>query len=278
MAAAGSAHSYHFYCPHAQQQNSTISCVWETRPSGCLRISCSFHHSKPRYINGLFLPPSNNTPLQQAVQEGTLHPAQGRESPRNQHHFLPIHPPVIINLNDDDDEEDDEEEENCEQYVSNWVPKTAADIEEERAIKEICSKSGEYYRTQQPCDHQPAQSVSSPGEKEGLPLEAPEQDLQKGIHVSDPKVKPIDQQWGARTKNGAASSEPRRPAYVIYRSVTVTQDPKCNGSTETKQTELGENHHCKEVKEKKWISKEKRNSPRTATGKGILRKQLLPSS
>ncbi|KAF1398234.1 hypothetical protein FQV18_0012093, partial [Eudyptula minor novaehollandiae] len=122
---------------------SNISCLWETQPVGCVRINCAFRHSKPRIINGLFLPPSNNAPLQQGVQGGILHPAHRQESLRNQENLLfPIHPPLIINLNDeDDDEEDDEEEEN---YVSEWVPKTAADIEEERAIKEICYKSGKY--------------------------------------------------------------------------------------------------------------------------------------
>ncbi|KFP08720.1 Uncharacterized protein C12orf50, partial [Calypte anna] len=93
-----------------QQKSSNVFCFWETKPSGCLRIACAFHHSKPRYINGLFLPPNNNSPLQQGVQEMTLHPAYCQDSPRNSNNLLPIHPPVIINLNDTDDEEDDEEE------------------------------------------------------------------------------------------------------------------------------------------------------------------------
>lgn len=47
--------------------------------------------------------------------------------------------------------------------------------------------------------------------------------------------------------------------------------------SETNHTELVKNHHCKEVKEKKWISEEPRNSPSTVAGKGILRKQLAYS-
>ncbi|KFQ96054.1 Uncharacterized protein C12orf50, partial [Nipponia nippon] len=127
-----------------QQKYSNIRCYWETQPIGCMRISCAFHHSKPRHINGLFLPPSNNAPLQQGVQEGILHPAHRQEPLRTQETVLrPIHPPLIINLNDEEDEEDDTEQDE-ETHVSNWVPKTAADVEEERAIKDICYKSGKY--------------------------------------------------------------------------------------------------------------------------------------
>uniref|UniRef100_A0A8C6ZII9 Chromosome 12 open reading frame 50 n=1 Tax=Nothoprocta perdicaria TaxID=30464 RepID=A0A8C6ZII9_NOTPE len=124
------------------EQKYNISCFWETQPLGCVRISCVFHHSKPRNINGLFLPPSSNITLQQYAQEGTLHPACDQESLKNQENILrPIHPPLIINVNHQEDEDEDEEEEN---YISYLLAKTAADIEEERAIKEMCYKSGKY--------------------------------------------------------------------------------------------------------------------------------------
>ncbi|KAK4831906.1 hypothetical protein QYF61_020053 [Mycteria americana] len=200
MAAAGSDRYFHCSSPYAQhlmkslqyisencfllqQKYRNISCFWETQPSGCLRITCAFRHSKARNINGLFLPPSNNAPLQQGIQEGILQPAHRQESLRKQENILlPIHPPLIINLNDEeDDEEDDEEEEN---YVSDWVPKTAAEIEEERAIKEICYKSGEYYGIQYPHEHRSTKTVSSPRNNELLPLEATERDLQKGKYSS----------------------------------------------------------------------------------------------
>ncbi|XP_075370401.1 uncharacterized protein C12orf50 homolog [Mycteria americana] len=304
MAAAGSDRYFHCSSPYAQhlmkslqyisencfllqQKYRNISCFWETQPSGCLRITCAFRHSKARNINGLFLPPSNNAPLQQGVQEGILQPAHRQESLRKQENILlPIHPPLIINLNDEeDDEEDDEEEEN---YVSDWVPKTAAEIEEERAIKEICYKSGEYYGIQYPYEHQSTKTVSSPRNNELLPLEATERDLQKGdgntiptkinnakreggssgrraptesiprpdrrsfgnggIHTSDPKVKQGYQQRGQSKDDETASSipcvretgrktyfsssEPRRSAYVVYRTVTTTQEPKLNGSAD----------------------------------------------
>ncbi|KFW88720.1 Uncharacterized protein C12orf50, partial [Manacus vitellinus] len=84
-----------------------------------------------------------DVPLKQDVQGGILHPVLRQDSLRNQENILlPIHPPLIINLSDEeDDEEDDGEEENC---VSNLRPKTTADIEEERAIRDICYKSGKY--------------------------------------------------------------------------------------------------------------------------------------
>ncbi|CAM9177181.1 unnamed protein product, partial [Bubo scandiacus] len=286
------------------QKYHNISCFWEKQPRGCLRISCAFHHSQPQHINGLFLPPTNNAPLQQAIQEGILHPAPHQEPRRHQQNIrLPIHPPLIINLGDEEDDEDDEEEE--ENYVPTWVPTTDADIEEERAIKEICYKSGEYYRIQPPREHQSTKTESSPREKELSPWEATNRHLQKGdgntiptmfnnakregersgsrvaienvprtdrtafekggcqflknsttflfgfsllgIHTSNPRVKPSYQQRGQRkgdetdsshlcvTQTGRKSSfrppEPRRKAYVIYRSVTAKQEPRFSEAT-----------------------------------------------
>lgn len=41
---------------------------------------------------------------------------------------------------------------------------------------------------------------------------------------------------------------------------------------ETNHIELVKNHHCKEVKENKRISEERRNSANAVTGKGIFKK------
>lgn len=94
------------------------------------------------------------------------------------------------------------------------MPKTVIDIEEERAIRDICYKSGkyeinhsflesnasntvnfsflgfffshlgacvgEYYGIQNPYKHQSTKTVSSPWQDELLPLETTEQNLQKG--------------------------------------------------------------------------------------------------
>ncbi|XP_074681941.1 uncharacterized protein C12orf50 homolog [Strix aluco] len=228
-----------------------------------------------------------NAPLQQGVQEGILHPVRHQQSRRNpQNILLPIHPPLIIHLKDEEDDEDDDQEE--ENYVPNWVPKTAADIEEERAIKEICYKSGEYYRIQHSHEHQSTKTVSSPRENELLPLETTDRDLQKGndgntiptkpnnakregersgrrvaienilrtdrrafenggIHTSNPREKPSYQLRGQRrddetdssslyvTQTGRKSSfnspEPRRSAYVVYRTGTANQESKFSECT-----------------------------------------------
>ncbi|XP_010560276.1 PREDICTED: uncharacterized protein C12orf50 homolog [Haliaeetus leucocephalus] len=288
MAAVGNDRYSHFHSPYAQRKYSNVPCFWETQPVGCVRFNCAFHHSKPRNINGLFLPPTNSAPLQQGIQGGILPPAHCQELLRNQKNIvLPIHPPVIININDDDDDEEDDEEDDKEEEnrVPEWVPRTAADLEEERAIKEICYKSGEYYGIQYPHEHQSTKTVSAPRENELLPLEATEQHLQKetnhtelveshhyqevqeekgiseeprnspntgtgkGIRTSDPKVKPRYQQRRQRKDDETASSyipyergpggktyfnssEPRRSAYVVYRTVTATQEPKFSGSTD----------------------------------------------
>ncbi|XP_050770628.1 uncharacterized protein C12orf50-like [Gymnogyps californianus] len=79
------------------------------------------------------------------------------------------------------------------------------------------------------------------------PRNSPNTVTGKGIHTSDPKVKPSYQQRGqsqgdqtaaslpyvreAGRKTDFNSSEPRRSAYVVYRTVTVNQEPKFNGST-----------------------------------------------
>ncbi|KAK2546480.1 hypothetical protein Q9966_000255 [Columba livia] len=98
-----------------EQKYSQTSCFWEKQPSGCLRIGCAFQHSKARNINGLFLPPNNNVPLQQGGQERTLHPAHLQESLRNQENIsLPVLAPLIIRLNNAEDEQDDEEDDDKE--------------------------------------------------------------------------------------------------------------------------------------------------------------------
>ncbi|KFP76446.1 Uncharacterized protein C12orf50, partial [Acanthisitta chloris] len=97
----------------------------------------------PNKLNLMFL--SAAVPLQRDVVGGILHPAHYQDSLRNQENIpllicLPRISNIIVQV---DDEEDDEEDEEMD-YVSTWVPKTAADIEEARAIKEICYISGKY--------------------------------------------------------------------------------------------------------------------------------------
>ncbi|KAM4676023.1 uncharacterized protein C12orf50 homolog [Discoglossus pictus] len=55
----------HFRNVDMQLRRCTTPCFWENQPAGCVKISCSYFHCKPRNINGLFLPPtsSSNTTL-----------------------------------------------------------------------------------------------------------------------------------------------------------------------------------------------------------------------
>ncbi|XP_033919214.1 uncharacterized protein C12orf50 homolog [Melopsittacus undulatus] len=318
MAMNGTECYFQFYSPYAQQKLKNTACFWERQPSGCMRTNCAFRHSKPRHINGLFLPPTTNAPLPQGDEEEILSPAQCQGALTGPENIvIPIHPPLIINLNDEEDDEEDNEEDDEEHYVSDWVPKTTQAIEEEKVIKEICYKSGDFYGIQRPEQQQSPNRVSP--SQELRRLEAAQGDLQKGkyfssprtmsttcemtltrrncdtvcssskeeskafasdsnivppelkntsreggstgrrvakgsisstacrsfenggSHTASPKVQPSSKTNG-QCKDGEtsslphkretgrksyfSSSEPRRSAYVVYRTVTVTQEPK----------------------------------------------------
>ncbi|XP_007503197.1 uncharacterized protein C12orf50 homolog isoform X4 [Monodelphis domestica] len=169
------------------KQNCSISCFWETQPLGCVKISCVFYHSKPRNINGLFLPPSSNVTLQKETQEGILPPTQSQEPLKPQENISrPIHPPLVITINfEEEEEEEEEEEDDKENNASSLWTKTPEEIEEERAIKEMCYKSGEYYRFHTPPDIS-AKSITSTVEKElAKPLENGNE-LQEGDGLTVP--------------------------------------------------------------------------------------------
>ncbi|XP_066040695.1 uncharacterized protein C12orf50 homolog isoform X2 [Chamaea fasciata] len=289
-----------------KQNYSKFSCFWETEPVGCRRISCDFFHRKPRNINGLYLPPSNNVPLKQDVQGGILHPAHHQDSLRNQENVLvSIHPPLIINLSDEEDDEEDDDEDDI--YISNWIPKTVLDIEEERAIRDICYKSGEYYGIQNPYKHQSTKTVSSLWQDEILPLETTEQNLQKGDSNTIPtrfnntgkekesserrvSIETISRTDHKSFENGGCSqvqitgdsfptggggSVMQRNTFVDgnrFEALPREKEPiasKYSNVKETNRTEQVKKHHCKEVKENKRISEERRHSANAVNGKGI---------
>ncbi|XP_048656892.1 uncharacterized protein C12orf50 homolog isoform X1 [Marmota marmota marmota] len=158
------------------QQNCSISCFWETQPLGCVKISCIFYHSKPRNINGLFLPPSSNTTLQKESQEGIPPVNHSQEPLKPQDNITrPIHHPLVLKTNFEDEEEEGEEQNDA---SSLWT-KTPEEIEEKRAIKEMCYKSGEYYRFQTPPDISSSKSIAPTVEKE---LEKP---LENGSELQE---------------------------------------------------------------------------------------------
>uniref|UniRef100_H3AXW0 Zinc finger CCCH-type containing 11A n=1 Tax=Latimeria chalumnae TaxID=7897 RepID=H3AXW0_LATCH len=112
------------------KKRSEISCYWESQPTGCQKLNCAFHHSKPRYIDGTFLLPSKTTDLltkpepqeeevkvpQVPVQQNKL-PPPSNPSPQLRGVMKvenaesvpsPTHPPVVINAADDDEDDDDQ--------------------------------------------------------------------------------------------------------------------------------------------------------------------------
>nr|XP_044599666.1 uncharacterized protein C12orf50 homolog isoform X1 [Equus asinus] len=181
------------------QQNCSISCFWETQPLGCVKISCIFYHSKPRNINGLFLPPSSNITLQKETQEGIPPPTQSQEALKSQENISrPIHHPLVLKTNFEEEEEEEDEQNdylalgqfNLKKIypidASGLWTKTSEEIEEKRAIKEICYKSGDYYRFHTPPDKSSSKSIASTVEKE---LEKPLEngsELQEGDGLTVP--------------------------------------------------------------------------------------------
>ncbi|KAM9026042.1 uncharacterized protein PRD47_007501 [Ara ararauna] len=131
--------------------------------------------------------------------------------------------------------------------VSDWVPKTAEDIEEERAIKEICYKSDDSNTI-------PPELNNTGREGESTGRRVPEESISRTgcrsfengeSHTAEPNAQPSYQTNGQSKhdetpssfpheietgrKSYFCSSEPRRTAYVVYRTVTVTQKPKFTG-------------------------------------------------
>nr|XP_027307503.2 uncharacterized protein C12orf50 homolog isoform X1 [Anas platyrhynchos] len=231
--------------------------------------------------------------LQEEVQEGILNPACGQESFRNQENILrPIHPPLIININHQEDEEEDEEDiEDKENNDFNLLAKTASDLEEERAIKEMCYKSGEYYRIHYPQEHQSTKIISSSLENELLPLEAIKRDLQKGDGNTNPtklnNIKREGETSGRRVSVEGINRTDHRSfengggdCFVAQKNIFVEGKrnkalplekapiaSKYSDVKATSRSELVKKHHFKGVKKKKWISEEPRNLSNTVTGK-----------
>ncbi|XP_009075506.1 PREDICTED: zinc finger CCCH domain-containing protein 11A [Acanthisitta chloris] len=111
------------------KKRSEIACYWENQPGGCQKYNCAFHHTKGRYIDGLFLPPSKTTlpsppesaeddvKMAQMLLQQTKLSVQSNPSPQlrgvmkvenSENVPSPTHPPVVINAADDDEDDDDQ--------------------------------------------------------------------------------------------------------------------------------------------------------------------------
>ncbi|XP_070814727.1 zinc finger CCCH domain-containing protein 11A isoform X2 [Chaetodon trifascialis] len=99
-----------------------ISCYWENQAAGCQKPHCAFFHEKPRYIDGMFVPPDKSLSKneEQPHEEPALPPAAPLPTAANPQLRgvikteaqepvpSPTHPPVVINPADDDEDEDDQ--------------------------------------------------------------------------------------------------------------------------------------------------------------------------
>ncbi|XP_035113105.1 uncharacterized protein C12orf50 homolog isoform X2 [Callithrix jacchus] len=266
------------------QQNCSISCFWETQPLGCVKISCIFYHSKPRNINGLFLPPSSNITLQKESQEGIPLQTKNQEPLKPQENVSrPIHNPLVLKTNFEEEEEIDEQND-----ASSLWTKTPEEIEEKRAIKEMCYKSGEYYRVHTPPDISSSKSVAPTAEKESeKPLESGSE-LQEGDSLTVPtKFSQYERQGEIKSslhrKTGtdiAASENGGGDCYVPQRIMFLGVDEN-EALMEEKEISISKcsntkvsgvqprKPHFKGVKKRKWIYDVPKNFP----GSGMQRVQ-----
>ncbi|XP_069094565.1 zinc finger CCCH domain-containing protein 11A-like isoform X5 [Pleurodeles waltl] len=107
------------------KKRSEIPCYWENQLSGCQKANCAFHHTKGRFVDGIFFPPSKTAVswpepavdevkgIQPSLQQDKLSglpntSPQLRGVIKVDHENVPspTHPPVIINAADDDDDAD----------------------------------------------------------------------------------------------------------------------------------------------------------------------------
>ncbi|XP_066221851.1 uncharacterized protein C12orf50 homolog isoform X2 [Saccopteryx leptura] len=267
------------------QQNCSISCFWETQPLGCVKISCIFYHSKPRNINGLFLPPSSSITLQKETQEGTPPLTQSQEPLKPQENISrPIHHPLVLKTDFEEEEEEGEQ-----LNASSLWTKTPEEIEEKRAIKEMCYKSGEYYRFQTPPDNSSPKSIASTTEKE---LEKPVEngsDLQEGDGLTVPtKFSLIERQGemkasldrkprtdiAAFENGGGDCSIPQKIIFIGVDENKALTDKKEITTSKCSNTKVNDvqpvrKPHFKGVKRRKWVYDEPKNFPSQGVRKAL---------
>lgn len=100
-----------------------IPCYWEKQPAGCQKPHCAFFHERPRYIEGMFVPPdkvqgkSEEQPHEEAAPPSAAPPPSNAANPQLRGVIKtetqepvpsPTHPPVVINPADDDEDEEDQ--------------------------------------------------------------------------------------------------------------------------------------------------------------------------
>uniref|UniRef100_A0A673Z9L1 C3H1-type domain-containing protein n=1 Tax=Salmo trutta TaxID=8032 RepID=A0A673Z9L1_SALTR len=104
-----------------KKNRKEMACYWENQPAGCQKPHCAFHHEKPRFIDGQYVPLNKSFALKEEEQphEDPLPPVsapipvnpqlRGVIKAETQENVpSPTHPPVVINPADDDEDEDDQ--------------------------------------------------------------------------------------------------------------------------------------------------------------------------
>ncbi|XP_063804142.1 uncharacterized protein C12orf50 homolog isoform X3 [Pseudophryne corroboree] len=118
--------SFQCTCPFLPLE-SEIPCLWEGETSDCTDINCPYLHTKARYINNLFLPPSID--VSSEMTEETEEIEETGETEETEYNFWgPLQPALIIHLTNEEDEEDEVEEQN--DHVSSEMTEETEEIEE----------------------------------------------------------------------------------------------------------------------------------------------------
>ncbi|XP_072886793.1 zinc finger CCCH domain-containing protein 11A isoform X1 [Hemitrygon akajei] len=143
------------------KRRSEIPCYWEKQPTGCTKLNCAFHHSKPRFVDGVFIPATKGVLSKQEVPEMAEEPMTpqlpisqlqqpkipipSNPSPQvrgvmkleaSENVPSPTHPPVVINAADDDEDDDDQFSEEGEENKNTQAPT----MEEQNGIRIISTK------------------------------------------------------------------------------------------------------------------------------------------
>ncbi|XP_036008085.1 zinc finger CCCH domain-containing protein 11A isoform X2 [Fundulus heteroclitus] len=109
----------HMEIPYNRKE---IPCYWEKQPAGCQKPHCAFFHERPRYIEGMFVPPDklhgkNEKQTQEEPPPSSAAPPPNAANPQLRGVIKtdtpepvpsPTHPPVVINPADDDEDEEDQ--------------------------------------------------------------------------------------------------------------------------------------------------------------------------
>ncbi|XP_005814159.1 zinc finger CCCH domain-containing protein 11A-like [Xiphophorus maculatus] len=99
-----------------------IPCYWENQPAGCQKPHCAFFHERPRYVEGVFVPPdkvlikSEEPPHEEPAPPPAAAPPNAAnpqlrgviKTDTQEAVPSPTHPPVVINPADDDEDEEDQ--------------------------------------------------------------------------------------------------------------------------------------------------------------------------